>query len=142
MFLNKILRLKEQMQQNIIMPPVEMNPIQEQPVPITLETPNEEVTPVIEPVVEKVTKIEEQPITIEEPIVEKTTIEETTPVVKEQPVQEQPQVNKPKLQIMEDTSTNKNIKITKEEYQIKKTGAKKSNKAHSANRNKTKTANK
>lgn len=87
--------------------------------------------------------------TVEQPVVEEPTpvdeetaqVVEEQPVVEESPIVEEQPVKKPKLQIVEDTSTEKNIQISKED-QIKKTGAKKSNKTTSANRQKTKTENK
>lgn len=81
--------------------------------------------------------VEQQVITT--PVVE-TPVEEPTPVVEPQPVVEETKVveQKPsiKLQIVEDTSIENSIKL--EEQKIKQTGAKKTNKATSVNKQKHK----
>lgn len=126
-------RLQEENAKAITDVPYQSN----QPLPAQMiEQQNIETSLPEQTVEEVIEETVEQPV-FEEPI----SVVEEQPVVEEPPIVEEQPVKKPKLQIVEDTSTEKNIQISKED-QIKKTGAKKSNKTTSANRQKTKTENK
>ncbi len=108
-------------------------PTLEQPiieVPLVTET-----HPISEPIEEKLPVKEETPVP-EIPLIEEPQIEEV-PIIEEVKV-----IEKPKLQIVEDTSIQRKQPVQKNDEQIKKTGAKRTNKPNHVHKNKHKSVNK
>ncbi len=111
----------------------------------TIEQPIIETQSVIEqqisePIAEILPVQEEIPVP-ELPMLEETPTDE--PQIEEIPIVEEVKViEKPKLQIVEDTSTKRKQPVQKHDEQIKKTGAKRTNKPNHVHKNKHKSVNK